>query len=46
MHQLGMPGHQQALASYFPHYFEIALSLFSKDDETKRIIGRPRIHSL
>ena len=43
--QGGMPGDQQALFRHFPHYSEIALSLFGEDDDTKRKMGISPIHS-
>jgi hypothetical protein len=36
--QRGMPGNPRALSSHFPQYSEMALDLFSEEDNTKRKI--------
>jgi hypothetical protein len=37
--QHGMPGNQHTLSSHFLQYSEMALGVFSEDDDTKRKIG-------
>src|SRR5262245_50572302 len=44
MPQRGMPGHQSALASHFPHYSELGFNLLSEDDSTKRRILNRSVH--
>jgi hypothetical protein len=44
-HQSGPQVDPHAIAKHFPHYSEIALSVFGEDDDTKRKIGSSPIHS-
>lgn len=42
--QRGMPGNQHTLSSHFLQYSEMAIGLFSEDEDTKRKIGISPIH--
>lgn len=42
--QRGMPGNQHALSSHYLQYSEMAIGLFSEDDDTKRKMGIAPIH--
>ena len=42
--QRGMPRNHHALSSHFLQYSEMAIGLFSEDDDTKRKIGISSVH--
>ena len=43
-HRGGTQEDPHAIAKHFPHYYEIGISVFGEDDDTKRKIGSSPIH--